>query len=96
MANLEKKKEAWADKARKILTGQKQVKKVFVTSSATEPGKKINLVFRNRAVPKSGESDDQNSVIFWMELDEQSAKKLINDITTKLRLMQRYSIEKGE
>ena len=84
----------WAERMKRLLTGQKQVKKVFVTPSVTSPRSKINLLFKNRVNPKPGE--DESPIIFWMELDERQARKLINDLTLKLRYMHRLNIEKGE
>ena len=85
---------AWIERMKRLLTGQKQVKKVFVTQSATDPGVKINLLFKNRTVRKEGE--EEAPIIFWMELNEREARKLINDLTIKLRYMHRLDIEKGE
>lgn len=88
-----KKSPEWFEKMKKLLTGQKQVKKVFVMPSATDPGGKINLIFRNRTLPPD---NDPDKVIFWMELNEREAGHLMTMIKAAIREMKRYEIENGE
>lgn len=87
------KKKVVIEKFKRLLTAGKKAKSVLVLNNPEGLDQsKLLLILKSRGELKAGE--DVDGLVAWAELDEKQTKKLIRDLTLKLRYMKRKEIER--